>query len=170
MMMLRNTEQVLREVRRHWYRLFSEILFLLALAFVPLFLLSFLIFAGVASDEKAFLLFLFGSMVWLLCVWIGFFIAWTDHYLDVWIITNERIIDIEQKGLFSRDVSECPLRNVQDIRVEAHGLIASFLNFGDITVQTAGEAREFVMRQVGDPHRVKEHISALAQNSHKQAS
>src|SRR5690349_5744202 len=35
-------------------------------------------------------------------VWLVTFFEYVDYELDIWIVTNERIIDIEQKGLFNR--------------------------------------------------------------------
>jgi hypothetical protein len=35
-----------------------------------------------------------------LFAWLFFFFSFIDYYLDVWIITSERIIDIQQNGFF----------------------------------------------------------------------
>ena len=51
------------------------------------------------------------------------FIEFTDYYLDTWIVTTERIISIEQKGLFERTASELDLISVQDATAEVHGFL-----------------------------------------------
>lgn len=88
---------------------------------------------------------------------------WTDYYLDVWILTDKRLIDVEQRGLFHRKVSSLDLRNIQDIKIETKGLIATFLKFGDIHVQTAGADREFVIREAYNPELVKRQLTEAYQ-------
>lgn len=86
------------------------------------------------------------------------FLIFMDWYLDVWILTNERIVDIEQKGLFNRHVSEFEFFRIQDVTVEAKGVFATLFNFGNIRIQTAGERVEFIFSQVSSPYSVKDRI------------
>ena len=66
-----------------------------------------------------------------------------------------RILDIEQKGLFNREISECYLSNIQDITVVIDGVVPTFLNFGYLRIRTAAEKREFIFQQIPDPNKVK---------------
>ena len=86
----------------------------------------------------------------------------TDYFLDMWIVTNERIINIEQRGLFSRVVSEMRLNQVQDISSHTHGFLETFLTYGDVTIQTAGEKLQFHFKNIDNPDDVKIAISGLA--------
>ena len=70
-------------------------------------------------------------------LWLYGFLLWIDYWLDVWIVTDERVINIEQKGLFSRSVSELHFYNVQDVTTSVRGVIPTLLNYGDVEVQTA---------------------------------
>ena len=74
-------------------------------------------------------------------VWVLFFIKWTDYYLDVFILTDRRVIYITQKGLFSRRIATSRLDRVQDVSAEVTGMMPTFLNYGDVHVQTAGEEK-----------------------------
>lgn len=96
--------------------------------------------------------------VWLLFVWIAGYIVWTDYYLDVLILTNKKIVDIEQQGLFARVVSSLPLGKIEDVTVSTQGILATFFHFGDIKIQTAGAMPEIVVRYLRDPSRIKEEI------------
>ncbi len=78
--------------------------------------------------------------------------------MDVWIVTDQRIIDIEQLNLFNRVVSEFRLDRVQDITIKVNGLIATLLGFGDIHVQTAGEMEKFLIKNAPKPYEVKDRI------------
>jgi hypothetical protein len=103
-----------------------------------------------------------GILYWVyaLVLWTSFFIHWTDFMLDVWILTNERLVDVEQLGLFSRRISTLSLDRVQDVTVQATGLIDTFLKIGTVYVQTAGQEREFKIPSARDPEKIKELIVA----------
>ena len=85
----------------------------------------------------------------------------TDYWLDVWIVTSERIINGEQHGLFNRLVSEVHLEQIQDITSETKGFLETFLTYGDVYIQTAGERERFRFKNVDNPDDVKITISEL---------
>lgn len=95
------------------------------------------------------------------------FMAYVDYYLDVWIVTNERIINIEQKGLFTRVASELHITTVEDTTSEVKGLAQTFLDYGNVHIQTAGERTRFIFKNVPQPERVKEQIIALIESAKK---
>jgi uncharacterized membrane protein YdbT with pleckstrin-like domain len=88
-----------------------------------------------------------------------FFAMWSDHWLDMWIITNKRVIDIEQHGFFRREVSSFPLDRIQDVTYGMNGIIATWLKFGDVRIQTASISDTFIMREVPFPEEVKDAIT-----------
>lgn len=166
MIHLAEGEKVLYEARRHWYVLFVESFFT-----AILFLIPWAVFFGLdvfdvsLSGGEGTLLF-FVSTLWLFITWMIFMVIWTNYYLDVWLVTNKRVIDIEQHGLFSRDLSEFRLDRIQDVTIEVKGIVPTLLHFGDIHVQTAGEGREFTIKGIPHPYKfrdalIKEHDRAV---------
>jgi uncharacterized membrane protein YdbT with pleckstrin-like domain len=88
------------------------------------------------------------------------------YMLNTVILTNKRIIENQQLGLFKHAVSELALNRIQDITVSVFGVVAEFLKFGDIEIQTAGEEKNFIFRQVPNPHAIKDAIvAAKTQNA-----
>ncbi len=162
-------EEILTVVHRHWFDIlsqFSIIFIMLILLFGGLAFASPLVAASNGSLSPG--LFLFMAQVFFICIWLFFFIIWIDYYFDVWIVTNQRIVNIEQKGLFSRDVSELELEHVQDITVEVLGIIPTFLNYGDLYVQTAGETERFIFKHVPNPYAIKDLIMNLQKTYEKE--
>jgi hypothetical protein len=174
MINLHEGEEILAKHHKHWFVLVSDTLPLLVLFAIPYLLIFFTkqtiqrIQEGTMqlpiSDTIYNMIFdpnvlIFAGAGWFLLMWVRFFMIWTDYYLDVWIATNKRIIDIDQKGLFNREVSECRYEQVQDVTVEIHGIIATMLNFGEIHVQTAGEKREIIIKGVARPNKLRDFIS-----------
>ena len=84
------------------------------------------------------------------------------YTLDVWIVTNHRIVDSTQNGFFNRTVSELHLARIQDISVQTKGVIQTFFKFGDLQVQTAGTEERFNFSQIPNPGQVKDEIMKLA--------
>lgn len=88
-------------------------------------------------------------------VWVFFFLGIMSYWLDVWIVTDERVLKVEQRGLFRREFDEFRLSRVQDVSVEIHGLIPTLFRFGNLVVQTAGENPRFRFQAIPHPERVK---------------
>ena len=155
-MVLKEGEKIAFEIRRHWYVLASESSLIVLLALLPFILLA--LSGTLELTDQSMLVVVFTSAAWLMLLWGTFFVVWTNYYLDVWVVTTHRIVDIEQFGLFSRDVSEFRLDRVQDITIEVKGVLPTLLNFGDLHVQTAGMMRELKIKHVHDPYEVKNRI------------
>jgi uncharacterized membrane protein YdbT with pleckstrin-like domain len=162
-------EEVLHVIHRHWFNLFSHLfsVILAAVAIAGSFLILPVIFPE-ALDPVNYRLFSFVQNTLVLFVWLYGFLIWIDYYYDVWIITNERIINIEQRGLFVRDMSELNLSRIQDVTTEVKGIIPTVLNYGDVYIQTASETERFIFRQVGDPYQIKDMIMKLSHDRSQQ--
>jgi uncharacterized membrane protein YdbT with pleckstrin-like domain len=94
----------------------------------------------------------------LIILWVGFFIEWTDFMLDTWILTNERLVDVEQIALFSRRVSTLSLDRIQDITIEESGILETFLGIGNVLIQTASEIEQFQVKGARNPVVMKDMI------------
>lgn len=85
----------------------------------------------------------------LIAFWMGFslflFIDWLDHELDMFVVTNNRIIWVEQIAFLNRIVSECNLGQVQEVNSSTIGFFANILNYGTVTIRTAGGDSSFSM-------------------------
>lgn len=157
------TEVVIRVVRKHWFVLLSQGFFYLLMLLVPLVIVVALfelpLLASFSLSGSALLLGMFATFLWLYLLWNAMFLTLTDYLLDVLIITDRRIFEIEQHGLFKRESSTFRIDRIQDVTVEVKGIIATFLDFGDIHIHTAGEGHDFVGKMMRDPYGVKKQIN-----------
>ncbi|OGL73841.1 hypothetical protein A3C96_02060 [Candidatus Uhrbacteria bacterium RIFCSPHIGHO2_02_FULL_60_10] len=112
------------------------------------------------------LLVLAGS-AYLLLVWHFFIARFVDFYLDMWVLTTEKILNVEQHSLFSRTVSELDLAMIQDVTSEVRGILPTILNYGYVHVQTAGEVKRFVFEQVPNPEAVRGKILQLVEEERR---
>lgn len=147
-------ENVLLLLYRHWFVLAGRLIWYFFLLVLP-----FAIYFGLSTylDNTRSLYWFFIS-VYLLIWWTSLFYIITMYLLDVWIVTDHRIIDSEQHGLFHRTVSELHLAKIQDISTDVNGPLATFLDFGNVGIQTAGTEPKFIFKQIPHPVLVKDLI------------
>ena len=160
MLDLSSDEKIVLKVHRHKLVLVFKSFFLILFVLLPP---LFFWFSGQIGAIKGNELALFSSVysAILLIGWMIFFIIWTDYYLDVMIVTDKRIIDIEQRGFFKREVSTVRLESIEDITINVSGVLATFLDYGTLKIQTAAENREFIINDVPHPNQVKSTIFEL---------
>jgi len=165
MIKLKPSERIKVRVRKHWFILLEHIAALLLVLFLPFVLYAFI--GGTdtslgSSQTTSFTLapdlFLFLAAGWMLLIWMKLAGIWTDFHLDVWVVTNRRIVNVEQMGFFHREISTLQVEKIQDITVEVKGIFATIFDFGNIHVQTAAESREFSIHGVPHPRKIKEVI------------
>jgi len=158
-------EKIILLIRRHWFVLFIRLMLWAAIGLIPIALG--LLLPGdlqrAAESTVGYALLALGISLYYLYLWLFIFNAFVDYYLDVWIVTNERIINIEQRGLFSRIAAEQRLSRIQDVAAETVGFWPTFLRYGEVRIQTAGEKERFNFRQVPEPNDIARKISSLAQ-------
>lgn len=142
------------------------LLILLAMAIGLYYLLKTIFPILFINNISRAVLILLGS-VYTLSVWLFFFTAFVNYYLDMWIVTNDRIIDIRQHGLFARTIAELDLFRVQDATSECKGLFATSFDYGNVYIQTAGEQQRFIFHNIPNPHFVREEIIRLADEDRK---
>jgi len=154
---LEPNEAVLKTVRKHWFVITIELLSIVFMGLLPVIgcivLLSLpLDLPTTAVFENYFPAVIFGLCIWLILTAMAAVMAWTHYYLDLWVITDRRIIVIEQIGFFNRKVSNFRLERMQDIKVSITGIIPTLLNFGTIRAQTASAAESnFTSPALPDP-------------------
>ncbi len=151
-------EKILLLVRKHWFILFLQIFGVLIIALFPLFL--YIIVSNIPSIDNdtlysytsVFIAFYSG---WLLLMWMALFNIWTNYYLDVWTITNKRLIAIDQKGFFFRTMASFRLDRLQDTIISVNGILATLLDYGTLEIQTAGEKERFIAYGLPSPAAIK---------------
>ncbi len=113
------------------------------------------------NDSAIFIIAVFLSSLFYLFLARMILTSWLDYYLDVWVITDERVLNIEQKAMFNRIISEQMLSRIQDITTHTKGFLATILHYGDIMIQTAAETEHFICHDIAHPEVVAQEITQL---------
>lgn len=94
------------------------------------------IIPAAVKPDLGFAIFFGGLGAGILLGLVLFFPSWIAWHFSVFIVTNQRFIQITQKGLFHRAVADISLSQIQSINYEINGLQETLLGFGTIKMQT----------------------------------
>jgi hypothetical protein len=150
-------EEILMVLRQHpivnaGWMILSFVLILLPFTLFPMLPLFSLI-----PDRFQFFA-LIGWYLLVLAYMIESFLYW---YFNIYIITDERIVDVDFYSLIYRALSSAKIDNIQDTTATTKGVLGAVFNYGDVTIQTAAEKREFEFLKVPQPATVTKFLNEL---------
>ncbi len=136
----RENEEVILQVQKHWVVLIK---YWLIFAGTVILLASALILGS--QMAKNFLTVLLGAVVFA-----GFYLwyAIAERRVDIWIVTNLRVID--ESGIVTHRVKESPLDKINNIQYR-QTFAGRMLDFGDVEIQTAAEQGATINQFVSHP-------------------
>ena len=142
-------EEIYLAVRSHWVTNLRWILTSILLLFAPLFF-HYLSFLNFLPNQYQFSAILF----WYLFTFIFSFENFLDWYFDLFLVTNQRVIDIDFNNLLNKHFAEADLSMIQDVSSSVKGILGTFFNFGDVLVQTASEINQINFEKVPNPEKI----------------
>ncbi len=162
-------EHILASLRKHPLIVVGQLLPFAVLDYIPYLLPKiglFLESINPASSISYTTLFSFGNPwvdfivgVYWIFVWMGAFGVFTNYFLDQWIVTNERIIFINQKSFWDREISSLFLNRVQNVETDIEGFFHTMFGFGTVSVESAGaEIGRVKMAGLSRPNHVRDLI------------
>ncbi len=108
------------------------------------------ILPGLFQDNIAPITKLF-TEIYTLFLALSLFTIWAMYYLNMNVVTEQRIVDINQVGLFSHVVAELNLDRIEDVTSESNGVLGNIFDFGNVYVQTAGTVDRFKFENIPNP-------------------
>jgi hypothetical protein len=82
--------------------------------------------------------------------------SWIAWHFSIFIVTDQRLIQITQKGLFHRSVVDMGLNQIQMVNYEVDGLQATLLGFGTIVMQTF--VGDLVIHEIHHPAAIQKRL------------
>jgi len=156
-------EHILLLLRQHPIVLVKRFFIILVLLLVPS------LFAGI--DLLAFLPgnFQFAALtLWYLMI-LGFtletFLSW---FFSVYIITDERVIDVDFISLIYKNVSAAKIDNIEDVTAITGGVLQSIFNYGTVKIQTAAADTEIAFESIPQPSKVTRLLNELILEEEKE--
>jgi len=166
-------EVIMLLMRRHLVTNLRWGLISLMLLFIPFFWGEFPLLVAVNEEVR------FGmTVLWytgLLLYVLQNLLLW---FYNVYIVTDERVVDVDFFGLLYKNVNVTQLRNIEDVNYSQVGILSSIFNYGKVVVQTASEqlsddagqeSAAFTFSAVSNPDRVVRVISQLIEQEEQEA-
>jgi len=131
-----SNEVTVEIVRKSLWGFFWQIIFAIILINLPFFLIYPLFRQGFWGLVIFFII-LALAVIFIYQIYI-------KYYYTVLLITNKRLIDIEQRGFLNRSVNTVLYNKIQDIECKSKGFINSFLKTGDVLITFIGDSSSVI--------------------------
>lgn len=158
-------EKIFVLIRQHWIVNFGWIFRTSVYLVLPIFLYIVLPFfveiigitiSGVPARIWAVILLGYYSVILT-----SAFMNFVDWYYDIFIVTNERIIDLEFSPTIGYKIVEAALVNIQDVKEESREFWGTIFNFGDLKAKTSSDRGVLMLERIPNPTQVRDIVSDL---------
>ncbi len=158
-----NDEYVLLLLRKHPITQLKKFLILILMIIAPFVVGQTNVIQSLSGSLKTA-----SFLLWLLLT-MGFaFESFLTWFFNVYIVTDERIIDIDFLSLIYKNVATAKLDNIEDITATTTGAFQSMFNFGTVEIQTSAEKREFEFELVPQPTKVTQFLHEMLVEEEKE--
>jgi len=155
-------ERIYLVIREHWFTLLINMIiwfaFAIVLTAINYFLPLYISAAALAPFQNFLTLF---KDIFIMFMCLGIFMTWSLYFLNIKIITDQRIVEISYTSIFSHTISELSITKIEDVTSEVAGVFGNIFSFGNVYVQTAGKEERFTFDNVPSPDKLERLILNL---------
>lgn len=149
-------EEIILLLRRHWITNIPWIFLTLLMIIIPLILTIVPLLAFLPVRFRLVVI-----AMWYLITLAFVFEKFLGWFFNVYIITDERILDVDFVSLTYREVSETQIEKIQDIAYKTGGFLKAIFDYGNVYIQTAGALPKIEFELVPKPHKIVQILNQL---------
>jgi hypothetical protein len=149
-------EHIVLLLRKHWITNLRWIVIVFLMILAPVLVLGGGIFNQVPERFQ-----IVGLFFWYLVTTAYALEQFLSWFFNVYIVTDERVFDVDFNNLVHRQISDANLDQIQDVTSTIGGVIRTALNYGDVVIQTSAEIVQIEFLAVPKPDRVAAVIREL---------
>ena len=153
---LKPDEKIIAIYRQYGFTYIWSVLLAFVLLVLPFFLLAWFFSHGLFGVLGFFVLLGFGLWYSLRKI-----VHW---YYNLFVVTDRRIVDVDQRGFFDRTVSEVAYGKIQDVSYRIKGILPTVLHFGTVVVQTAGSTANLELERMKNPEQIVDLINEFREH------
>lgn len=158
-----NDEEIVMVLRQHPITLVKKVAIILLAIFFPLLAAIYPITDFFPASYQ------FAMTLGWYALTMGFaletFLTW---FFSVYIITDERIIDVDFISLLFKDISSAKIDSIEDISSKTGGILATVVDYGTVYIQTAAENPEIQFENIPQPAKVAAILNELLEEEEKE--
>lgn len=105
-----------------------------------------------------------GIVIFFLWFFSGFFLLLRQYLLwsrTIFVITDGRVVDHEQKGLFHRVVTEARFDQIDEVSYQVKGIIPTLFRYGTVSLALHGASADIVVTHVVNPSHVTDLLNDI---------
>lgn len=139
--------------RRHWIVLLPYLIAAVVLGIVVFLSLFFVDHKALTAffDVTMYRVLAFAAVLLITHFLHYFFLRLFNFYLQIVVITNSRVIHLDQTLYFQRERDSIDLPEIQDIVIQRRGILKTLLNFGEITITLSSAHATKTLTHVPNP-------------------
>ena len=141
-------EEVLLWIKKHPLVYLKTVFMVLVIGGLPLVL--FLVALSLLTQTIPQIVWLI-AILYLVVSLLVFYLKWLEEVLDIVIVTDQRLVDMDQYNIFRRAMGEVALEQITDVTGTVKGIFGTIFNYGSIRIETAGQTSDFSIRDVAHP-------------------
>lgn len=104
---------------------------------------------------------LISFLSWYLLIFALAFSQFLRWFFGVFIITDERVIDIDFPNMLFRSIAQTKIDKIQNVSIKTGGYIRSLFDYGNVLIQSAEAVPQIIFEGVPNPERVTEVLDQL---------
>lgn len=156
-------EEIVLLLRKHWLTNVPWLIIGVLLIIAPLLLRWFPLLSFLPTRYQ-----LVALLLWYLLMTVIIFERFLTWYFNVYIITDERIVDVDFHSLIYKEISDAKIDRIQDITYRVGGAIRTLFHYGDVYIQTAGAEPNFEFLAVPRPEQVVKILDELREEEERE--
>jgi uncharacterized membrane protein YdbT with pleckstrin-like domain len=154
-------EQLICQINKHPIGLFfiwlTTLLMFLVAAAVGYVVMRFAPQAGLNSDGfRTAVKAVIAAIAFMILI-AGYISAWV-YKRSALIVTSEKLVQLLQKNLLDRKISQLSIGDIQDVSVDQRGILSRVFRYGTVVIETAGEQSNYTFDHVPLPHEYSKEI------------
>lgn len=149
-------ENVILLLRRHWVTNFPWMMTAVFFLFAPIILSAFPILNFLPLNYQ-----FMAVIIWYLLVIAFIYEQFLSWYFNIYLITDQRVIDYDFYNLLYKKTTDADLEKIQDVSVKMGGVAQVLFNYGDVFIETAGSIPNIDFEKVPNPSRIQTVIHEL---------
>ena len=139
-------EYVVLLLRRHWITNIAWIFLAIIFMIAPLALTSFPLLDFLPGNYQ-----FMAVIAWYLFTTAFIFEQFLSWYFNIYLVTNERVIDYDFSNLLYKGSADADIEKIQDVSYKTGGIAQVIFNFGDLLIETAGAIPNLDFEKVPNP-------------------
>lgn len=149
-------EEVILLLRKHLVSQIRWVLIAVVMILAPLVLTNFPLIEFLPGRFQFIVI-----LMWYLLVFAFVLENFLSWYFNAYIVTDERVIDIDFYNLIYKEISDAEIENIEDVTVQVGGVLQTVFNYGWVIIQTAARTPQFEFDYVPQPGKVSEVLKQL---------